>query len=169
MSRVTLVAALVLLAQACTLGHPTASAPPPIGDACLVGTWTLDQDVNTTGYTFNNVQIEVSGLEGATMTFTSDGAGVEDFTRSQSLTGTTADGHQLSITLRGKWPFHIHADGHKYVETGPKTPLPTSATLDGLAVDYSSYYSPASGTYTCSKRNLVMVDPQVQTDTFSKG
>ena len=173
-SRLVLIVAFLFVVQGCSLGRCTLGNPattaPAIGDTCLVGTWLLDRDVNTRGYSVNNVPLEVAGLQGAKMTFTSDGKGVEDFGGSDPLLGTTADGHHLSITLRGTWPFHIHADGHRYVETSPKTPLQTTATVDGQSIEYSSYYTPASGTYTCAKSALTMTtDSGVQTDQWSRG
>lgn len=105
------------------------------------------------------------------MTFNAEGTGVEDFSNSAPLVGQLVNGSQLSITLRGTWPFSIHAAGHEYVETGPDTPLPTRATLDGAPIEnYASSYTPATGRYTCTFGTLTLItDSGVQTDQFSRG
>jgi hypothetical protein len=164
---VVLVAACLGATQGCALGS---SAAPPIGDACLVGSWTLQQSVNTNGYTFTNAPLRVAGLRGATLTLATDGSASEDFAQSEPLMGTTADGGKLVITIRGKWTFTIKGTGGHYKETGAKTDLPTTATLNGQAVDYHSSYSPGQGSYSCSSSSLTLTtnDP-VQTDIWSKG
>ena len=176
---VILLAACLAATQGCALGassarvahfSPVVVPSPPIGDTCLVGTWTLQQSVNTNGYSFNKVPLRVAGLGGATLTLALDGEGSEDFAQSQPLLGTTAGGGKLAITIRGTFVFGITGTGHIYVETGTKTELPTTATFNGKTASYHSSYSPGSGTYSCTSSSLSMTsDNQVQTDSWSKG
>ena len=74
------------------------------------------------------------------------------------------------ISVRGKVTFHIHADGHQFVETGSKVQLPTEATLDGApVVDYQSSDSPSHGSYTCSSHSYTTTTASgVQTDSWSR-
>jgi hypothetical protein len=170
--------ALVIVCMAvtpgCGSGQTTAANSPQasaaIGDACLVGKWNLQQDVNTTGYKINGEPVRVTGLQGAKMTFTADGKGIEDFNGSHPLVGLLNDGSKLSITLAGSWAFGIHADGHQYVETGPETQLTTTATVDATPITYQASYLPASGRYSCTFGSLTMVtNTGVQTDQWSRG
>ena len=169
-----LVVAGVVATQACGPGQTTATSSPQasaaIGDTCLVGRWNLQQDVNTTGYKINGEPVLVTGLQGAKMTFTADGKGIEDFNGSHPLVGSLNDGSKLSITLAGSWAFGIHADGHQYVETGPETQLTTTATVNASPITYQASYVPASGRYSCTFGSLTMVtNSGVQTDRWSRG
>ena len=149
---------------------PAVVLSPAIGDTCFVGRWTLQQSVNTTGYSFNNAPLRVAGLQGATVTFSLDGTASEDFAQSRPLLGATADGGKLAITIRGTFAFSIKTTGHSYVETGTKTELPTTATFNGKPANYGSSYEPSSGTYSCTSSSLTMsTDNKVQTDSWSKG
>ena len=163
-----LVAACVGASGCALLPPKTAASPPPIGDACLVGTWTLQQDVNSGGYTLNNAPVSVSGLRGATVTFSRDGTEARVFDGSDPLVGTVG-GHELSIKIGGSLQFSIHASKGEYVETGAQTALPTSATLDGQPIQYHSSYEPDSGTYQCSSSALTMTNSSgTQTDKWSR-
>jgi hypothetical protein len=143
-------------------------ASAAIGDTCLVGTWTLDDEENTTGYTLDNVPVSVSGLKGASLRFSSSGEEAGSFDGSGPLLGS-AGGRALSIQIAGSFAFQIHADKGHYTETGARTDLPTSATLDGAPISYHSAYAPGSGTYTCSSSHLTMVtSDSVQTTNWSR-
>jgi hypothetical protein len=168
----TRIAVLALLAaiSGCSIGAHSSSPPPAVGDACLVGTWTLQSEQNKSGYSFNSESLAVAGLAGATLTITSAGEEKENFDSSQPLEGTLADGRRLRITIRGSFDFHIKAGGGKYTETGSATDLPTTATVDGQPVNYHSSYAPGHGTYTCAGGSLTMTTGDGnQTDLWSKG
>ncbi len=172
-SRIAIVLASLALAG-CTLpgaaSAVSSASPSAVGDQCLVGTWTLVQESNGHGYSFNNAPVAVSGLAGSTLTITQAGDEKEVFDGSQPLTGTLPDGRKLAITIGGSIDFHIRGDGRKYTETGAKTVLPTSATLDGRPANYQSSYSPGTGTYQCSSSSLTMTtSDQNQTEEWSKG
>jgi hypothetical protein len=154
---------------ACALGAQS-SSPPPIGDSCIVGTWTLIDESNTSGYKYRNVPVSVTGLGGAKLTLSADGHEAENFAGSEPLIGTLADGRELSISIGGSFVFRIHAHADSYTETGNVTPLPTIATVDGRSVpDYHSSYAPGSGTYSCSRQSLTMATSTgVQTDHWSR-
>jgi hypothetical protein len=157
------------LCGGCTLSPP-AAASHAIGDACLVGSWSLDNELNRSGWSYANTPLSVSGLHGARLTLGADGTENEVFAESNPLVGTLADGRVLSITIRGSFTFRLHADGHKYVETGKVTVLPVTANLDGVPVaGYHGSYSPGTGTYACSQRALTTTTSSgVQTDTWSR-
>jgi hypothetical protein len=157
------------LCSGCSLSPP-ASASQTIGDACLVGSWSLDNEVNRSGWSYANTPLSVSGLHGARLTLGADGTEKELFAESNPLVGTLADGRVLSITIRGSFAFRLHADGHRYVETGKVTVVPVTANLDGVPVsDYHGSYSPGTGTYACSQRTLTTTTGSgVQTDTWSR-
>ena len=148
-----MIATCAALSSGCSLRG--IAARPAIGDSCLVGSWSLDHEVNRSGWSYSNIPVAVSGLAGARLTLGADGTETELFTGSEPLSGTLADGRVLSITLGGSFTFHFHADGRQYVETGSETALPVTATLNGVAIaGYHGSYTPGSGTYTCSQRNL---------------
>lgn len=142
------------------------STVPAIGDACLIGSWSLEHEVNESGWSYSNVPVAVSGLGGARLTLEADGTETESFAGSQPLVGTLADGRVLSITLGGSFTFHLHADGRRYVEAGTDTALPVTATLSGVPIPgYHGSYTPGMGTYECSQRNLTTTTGSgVQTD-----
>ena len=165
---VLLTGTIAVLSTACSLRPATSK--PAVGDSCLVGSWSLDHEENQSGYLYAGVPVSVSGLKGAKLTLGADGAETETFAESSPLIGTIADGRVLSITIRGSFTFYVHADGHQFVQTGTVTPLPTTATIGGVAVpDYHSSYVPGRGTYECSQRNLTMTTTDgVQTDSWSR-
>jgi hypothetical protein len=165
---VLLIGTCAAMSGACTLGR--ASASPAIGDTCLIGSWTLDREVNVSGWSYSNIPVSVTGLAGARLTLAADGTETESFARSEPLVGTLADGRVLSITLGGSFTFHLHADGRQYVETGTDTALPVTATLSGVAIsDYHGSYQPGTGTYKCSQQNLTTTTSSgVQTDGWSR-
>lgn len=165
---VLLVATCVAMLGGCT---PTrVSSSPAIGDACLIGKWTLEHEVNLSGWSYSSIPISVTGLAGARLTLGADGTETESFAGSEPLVGTLADGRVLSITLGGSFTFHLQADGGKYTETGTDTALPVTATLSGVAIsDYHGSYQPGTGTYQCSQQNLTtMTSSGVQTDSWSR-
>jgi hypothetical protein len=161
-----MIATCAAVSAGCNLGGtPTG---PAIGDACLVGNWSLDHEVNRSGWSYLNVPVAVSGLDGARVTVGADGTETESFTGSKPLLGTLADGRVLSISLGGSFTFHLHADGRRYVETGTDTALPVTATLSGVPIlGYHGSYTPGTGTYECSQRNLTTTtSSDVQTDSW---
>lgn len=162
------VSAFVLATTAaCSIGNnaPTAA----VGDKCLVGLWTELHEENVSAYQVNGEPVSVAGLQGARLTIESNGTETLVFDSSQPLVGTTRSGAQLAIRISGTATFHIHGDGKHYVETGSRVDLPTTATLNGVAISYSSFEAPGEGTYTCSASSLVTVNgPKVQTDTWSR-
>lgn len=151
-------------------GAAPAAAKPAIGDSCLVGAWVLQHEESSSGYSFNGTPVPVTGLAGARMTLGADGVETLVFDGSNPLVGTAADGRVLSITLGGSVTYHLHADGHRYTETGTETSLPTTATIGGVrVVNYESHNSPGTGTYQCSTHTLTMAGSTgVQTDTWSR-
>lgn len=161
-------AALCAFTVAC--GITPAAAKPAIGDSCLVGAWVLQHEESSSGYTFNGAAVPVSGLAGARLNLGAGGAETLVFDGSAPLVGTAADGRVLSITIGGSVTYHLHADGHRYTETGTVTSLPTTATIGTVRViNYESHNSPGSGTYQCSAHSLTMAGSTgAQTDTWSR-
>ena len=151
-------------------GPSQPSPKPAIGDTCLVGSWTLAHEENRSGYAYAGTPVSVNGLHGARLTLATNGTKTETFAESDPLVGTIADGRELSITIRGTYSFHVHFDGHQFVETGTKTPLPTTATVGGVPIpDYQSSYTPGRGTYVCSPGNLTTTETSgIQTDSWSR-
>ena len=165
---VLLIGTYALLCGACAPSRP--SSTPAIGDACLVGNWRLDHEVNRSGWSYSNIPVSVSGLSGAKLALGADGTEREVFAGSAPLVGMMGNGRVLSITVGGSYTFHMHADGRQYVETGTVTALPVTATLGGSPVlDYHGSYSPGTGTYECSQLTLSTTTRSgVQTDTWSR-
>jgi hypothetical protein len=165
-----LLAGLLVVAGACARTPATATATPALGDACLIGTWTLQHETNASGYSFAGTPVAVSGLAGARLTYAAGGSEMETFDGSAPLVGTMAGGRVLSITITGSLTYDVHADGHAYTETGSKVLLPTVATIDGAPIaGYQSYYTAGQGTYVCSTQSLTTTTQSgVQTDTWSR-
>ena len=158
---------MLLLSAACSFG--SCGAQPAVGDSCLVGTWTELHEENASAYSYAGQPLAVAGFTGARMTIKSDGTETFSFDSSQPLVGTTSAGQQLSISVRGSVTFHVHGDGHKLSETGTKTTMPTTATVNGVAVQYSSYEAPGPRDYTCSGKSLTThTEDGVQTDSWSR-
>lgn len=164
-----MIAVFIIFTAAC--GGTQAPAPTVVGDNCLVGNWTLQQEQNKSGYSYAGVPVAVAGLDGAKLTIKSDGTKQEMFDGSKPLVGTTAAGKKLVITITGSVTFNIHGDGHQYAETGSRKQVPTAATLDGVAIkDYQSSYSPAHGTYKCAGESLTTTTSTgLQTESWSRG
>jgi hypothetical protein len=140
-----------------------------VGDACLVGSWTAVNEVNSSAYGVNGESVAVAGFEDTGLTIKSDGTEARSFQESAPLTGVTSAGSHLQITVRGGVTFHIHGDGHNFTETGTRVNLPTHATLDGKPIQYESYYDPGHGTYSCTAHSLTTTTATgVQTDTWSR-
>ena len=165
---ILLIGTLALLSGGCTPGGPPST--PAIGDACLVGNWRLDHEVNRSGWSYRNTPVSVSGLNGAKLALGADGTESEVFAGSQPLVGTMADGRVLSIAIGGSFTFHLHADGRQYAESGTATAVPVTADVSGSPVtDYHGSYSPGTGTYECSQRTLTTTTSSgVQTDTWTR-
>jgi hypothetical protein len=135
-----------------------------------VGSWSLDHEVNRSGWSYANTPVSVIGLHSARLTLAADGTETESFAGGGPLVGTLVDGRVLSIMLGGSFTFHLHADRGRYVETGSDTALPVTATLGGVPVPgYHGSYSPGTGTYECSQKNLTTTTSSgVQTDSWSR-
>jgi hypothetical protein len=166
--RLALLSVVLLGTAACALGQ--SSSKPALGDACMVGGWTLQHEENRSGYAYASEPVAVAGLQGARLVLDAGGTETIQFDASQPLVGTLSNGRVLSITIRGSAAFKIHADGHNYTETGSQTVLPTTATLDGAPIsDYHSSYAAGRGTYSCSPSSLtVTTASNVQTDTWTR-
>lgn len=128
----------------------------------------MQQEVNTSGYSFENTTVPVSGLRGATVTFGQDGSETKVFDGSQPLVGSF-NGQTLAITVRGSAHFTVHASQGTFAETGTRTQLPTTATLGGSPVNYHSSTGPGTGQYVCSSSRLSISYGSVQTDSYSYG
>ncbi len=161
-------AALCGFTVACSVAP--AAAKPAIGDSCLVGAWVLQHEENKSGYMYNGTPVPVTGLAGARLTLGADGIETLVFDGSSPLVGTAADGRVLSISIGGSVTYHLHADGHRYTETGTVTSLPTTATIGGVTVtNYESHNSPGTDSYQCSTHSLTTAGSTgVQTDTWSR-
>jgi len=165
---ILLIGTCALLSSACSVNRQ--SSPPAVGDACLVGNWSLDQEVSPSGWLYANTPVSVAGLRGARLTLGADGTETEAFAGSSPLVGALADGRVLSITIRGSFTFHLHSDGNQYVESGAVTTMSVAATINGAVIpDYHGSYSPGTGTYSCSQRTLTTTTrPDLQTDTATR-
>ena len=98
---ILLIGTCALLSSACSVNRQ--SSPPAVGDACLVGNWSLDQEVSPSGWLYANTPVSVAGLRGARLTLGADGTETEAFAGSSPLVGALADGRVLSITIRGSF------------------------------------------------------------------
>lgn len=167
---ISLVAAVLLASTSCSLGAHS-SVTGSVGDSCLVATWTMQDETSNSGYSYANVPVRVHGLAGTRLTITAAGDEKETFDGSQPLVGTLADGRELEITIGGSFDYRIRGGAGKYTETGAKVELPTSATVAGQPVpNYTSFYEPGAGTYTCGSGTLTMTtSDENQTATWSKG
>jgi hypothetical protein len=159
----------LLLASAGACGGTQAATS--VGDSCLAGSWTLEQQQNKSGYSYQGVPVAVAGLGGAKLTIKSDGTRQEVFDGSKALMGTTGAGQQLVIKITGSVTFKVHGDGKQYVETGSRKQLPTTATINGVPIaGYQSSYSPAQGAYKCDAKSLTTTTKSgIQTETWTKG
>ncbi|TMF80004.1 MAG: hypothetical protein E6I18_06585 [Chloroflexi bacterium] len=149
---------------------PTAT-PLAIGDACLVGRWTLTSLVMTDTASLPGVVLTFKGQVGTLLTLGADGTEVYDLTNSTQLVGS-GGGHTVSWQGQGVQRFYFHGEGGQWFESGPgQAATATHVVVDGAArPDFTNVAPPISGTYACSASDLKMtaVDPVAVTQLFKK-
>jgi hypothetical protein len=149
---------------------PTPS-PLAIGDACLVGRWTLTSLVMTDTASLPGVVLTFTGQVGTMLTLGADGTEVYDLTNSTQLVGS-GGGHTVSWQGQGVQRFYFHGEGGQWFESGPgQAATATHVVVDGAArPDFTNVAPPVSGTYTCSASNLKMtaVDPVAVSQSFRR-
>jgi hypothetical protein len=146
------------------------AAPPPLGDACLVGRWIDRRSVDATDWTFNGQVVPVTGLAGFVLTLSADGEETDDWSNSEPLIGTY-QGQQLKIVLRGFYTFHgVTANGVELTEPPGEGSFSAQFFLGGRT---QSTYSAHAGTgstesYVCSATSLSVTTQgsQVTSDSY---
>jgi hypothetical protein len=85
-----------------------APKPPPIGDACLVGTWQ-DRGYHTTT-TYNGATVQLSGGSGNVDHVTASGTDTDVYGPTSLPFYGTADGSTLEEAIQGEDIFSLHAN-----------------------------------------------------------
>jgi hypothetical protein len=137
----------------------TSPKPTAIGDNCLVGRWVQHKESAPGNWTWSGEVIAVNGLEGAVITYSTDGSGTEDLAGSQPLIGDY-HGHEIKILIRGSVSFTIHADGSSMVQSDV-TGNPTGTFYyDGVVQPGGTVsFPPGTSSYRCDATNLHIESP----------
>ncbi len=169
-------ATLVLLGPACgptcSLFKPAAVGKPGIGDSCVVGRWLDQLTDDSADWTFDNAPVRVTGMQGFSVTFSSDGTEVLDWSEAQPLIGTYK-GKDLKIVLGGNYTFHgVTAAGGRITRPAGTGTFTASFYLDGVSqATVSAHVDAGWVKYTCSATTLQWMasGPQAATTTFTRG
>ena len=135
-----------IAAPLATPAVPVVAVVPPVGDACLVGTWHLDNETDTS--LIASGTLTLTGLAGSIMTIHADGTGSLDYTNSAPLTGDYS-GSTLVETYRGLNTFTMLVSpdptlkGHLIITMLTRTATET-ATLSGAKLGTHVAPVPAS-------------------------
>ena len=132
---------------------PHAASPTGFGDACLVGTWTLQRE----NYQLSDstTHTSLSGLGGAVLVINPNGTAFLSYTKSSPATGHS-NTHKESITLRGVLSARVHASKGSLTVTDGSNQVAQMVTLDGKAQSPTGFSTPlaGSGPYSCNAQQL---------------
>jgi hypothetical protein len=174
---IVLLAALALIGPACGpscgVSFSVKSAPSPaIGDSCVVGRWVDQLTDDAADWTFNGQDVHVTGMQGFTATFSTDGTEILNWAESQPLVGTY-QGRELKIVLGGSYTFHGVTAAHGRI-TRPAGSGSFTAKFYLAGVPQptiSAHVDAGYVSYTCSRSALVWLSSSAQpaTTTFTRG
>lgn len=153
---------------------PTASpvatfGPPPVGDSCLPGTWTMSSEDNPSGWSFNGQVVHVTGLAGQVLIITPEGKDTVNWANSQPLVGTF-QGRTLTVSLRGNAAADVHGAGGLYSVSNITGALTAAFNWGGTPASTGSVglVGTQGLPYSCSATQLVVHYPGSITDTFTR-
>ena len=145
----------------------TPNPTPPVGDACLPGTWTMSSENNPSGWSFNGQAVHVKGLAGELLIIMPGGADAVSWANSKPLVGTY-QGRRLTILLRGHAAATVHAAGGLYFVS--KISGTVTAAFNWGGTPESTGSVRLVGTrglpYSCTAAELVIRYPGSTTDTY---
>lgn len=143
------------------------AAIPPVGDACLPGTWTMSSEDNPSGWSFNGQAVHVKGLAGEVLVLAPGGTDAVNWAGSKPLVGTY-QGRRLTILLRGHAAATVHGEGGLYSVSHITGTLTAAFNWGGTPESTGSVR--LIGThglpYSCAATQLVIRYPGSTTDTY---
>jgi hypothetical protein len=135
--------------------HPPVISPSPnvLGDACLVGDWTLQrEDYQSTDPA---THASWSGLAGAGLNIKPNGIAFFSYkTSGPAIVRSSA--HNESLTLRGSLSAQVHASKGSLTVTDHLNQVSQLVTLNGKTQGPADFATPiaGSGPYVCDARQL---------------
>jgi hypothetical protein len=142
-------------------------ATPPVGDACLAGTWTMSLEDNPSGWSFNGQAVHVKGLAGEVLVIRPGGTDSVNWATAKPLVGTF-QGRRLTILLRGHAAATVHGAGGLYTVSKISGSLTAAFNWGGTPESSGPVKLVGTGglPYSCTPTQLVVRYPRSITDTF---
>jgi hypothetical protein len=146
---------------------PTPSPTPIIGDACLVGVWTLVYQQSD--LEIDNTTVALKGGAGATFTFTAAGIETQSWTMSRPLLGRY-QGHAVSVAERGTAAYTAQVILGSITENTTSVNLTGMVTLNGKtsAVTFGGVFNESGEKYTCAAHSLTINIPTGTTNVLQR-
>ena len=147
---------------------PTPSPTPIIGDACLVGVWTLVYE-QSDDLEIDNATVALKGGAGATFTFTAAGMETQNWTMSHPLLGRY-QGHAVSVVERGTAEYTAQVVLGSITENTTSVNLTGMVTLNGKtsAVTFGGVFNESGEKYTCAAHSLTINIPTGTTNVLQR-
>jgi hypothetical protein len=152
--------------------RPSAS-PPPVGDACLIGTWRDGAGANTT--TWNQVTVRIRGGAGNVDHIHAGGADADVFDANTTPFYGTYDGSTLEVTEFGTYDQTIRATPSTHQATLTDRGWTSGSTVTFMinGGTYAGHFNPGTGDvstdeYRCTATKLVWLSGGKVTDTETR-
>ena len=117
-------------------------------DHCIVGSWRATG--GTLPWQHNGVPLTVTGGGGVVTTYNADGSYSADFANAQPYTGTTSDGHRVSVTAAGATSGTFTASAGEFSLLSTQTTLTVTERIDGAVTSTEHASKTSSGQYSCN-------------------
>ena len=147
---------------------PTPSPTPIIGDACLVGVWTLVYQ-QSDDLALDNATVALKGGAGATFTFTAAGTETQNWAISHPLLGSY-QGHAVSVVERGTAEYTAQVVLGSISENTTSVNLTGRVTLNGKTstVTFGGVFNQSGEKYTCAAHSLTINIPTGTTNVLQR-
>jgi predicted secreted protein len=135
----------------------TSYSPVPMGDGCLVGSWSLQNKTVKWLVSAKPLGAPLVGLQGAKMTITPEGTQTINYDSSQPWNSTS----ESQTTYRGVITFHFHANANvlTFAEEGSSQVTVTDTSNSSATSTDTLPSTPefSTMTYTCNAKELGML------------
>jgi hypothetical protein len=164
--------------KATATGHAAASprpsaSPPPVGDACLIGTWRDGAGATTTSW--NHVTVPIRGGAGNVDHIRAGGADADVFDTGTAPYYGTFDGSTLEVAEFGTYESTIRATPSTHQATVTDRGWTSGSTVTFMinGGTYAGHFNPGTGDvstveYRCSATKLVWLSGGKVTNTETR-
>ena len=143
--------------------------PSALVDDCVVGTWEMSaysEDVPVAQV--GAVKFTLNG-KGATIKFTKDGKGTQDFGTGTVFSGDVAAAGQtvrVNLTLAGKVTYDVRTNDNTMSFSNPTSDVKATVSAPSLGVNESQNYEPSTdpSKYSCSDDTMSMTTSAYKSD-----